>query len=558
VYASSLFGDFICDDYLVIVNNDFIKSVKNLTLLFSRSYLSESLDPLLYKGLPDIGTGETTYRPVATLSYFFSYALFKLHPLGYRLTNILIHIINAILIYLLLNIIFSRPKFSLICAILFGIHPVNAEVLNCAAFRPNSLALLFSLSAIILYFKFKDARDKFKFFYLAVSLFSAVLATFCKEIAVVLPLALILCEYYKTDDNLKQLFLNWRFYVLYFFIDVFYLLVYFFIMPPTQHFFTSASLFNNLIRTFDVLGIYLKEMFFPLNVVLIPPMTIMKSYFRIAFASLAALLSIFVVLRKRRFRKELSFGIFWFFIWLFPMNNFIVSSRILVANRFLYAPLVGFSMVMGTILIDIQESLFLKKTILKYAAVFACFGYFSIFTISTNASWNNDVILSLSVVEKYPLNPYAHIDLAEKWLRKGNDWEALNELNIAMSKGPRDMDTFDVARAYSMSGLIYIKQHAYAKAEERYLQAINLFPRMPYFYVALGGCYGKQGLYEKALQQFELAKKINPSFFIAYIKSGQVYMLMRRYAEAKREFLAALKIYPKSDEAKMYLERIKE
>ena len=69
-YAPSLDNDFIWDDAMVIVKNDFVKSWDNFPRLFTRDYLSSPSD--IYDGLGTrlIGAGEITYRPVLTFTYF--------------------------------------------------------------------------------------------------------------------------------------------------------------------------------------------------------------------------------------------------------------------------------------------------------------------------------------------------------------------------------------------------------------------------------------------------------------------------------------------------------
>lgn len=558
VYVNSLFGDFIYDDYITIVDNDFIKSQKNLTLLLSRRYLTHPLEAMFNPRAYNIGAGEATYRPIATLSYFLNYALFKLNPFGYRLINLLIHIVNALFIYSLLDILFVNPRLSLFSAILFGIHPINVEVLNCTALRPNSLAFLFSLLAIILYFKFKRKIGKIKYFYLLASLFSALLAVFSKEIAVVLPLALILCEYYQMDFNLKRLFANWRVYFLYFFVNIFYLLVYFFVFPPKQEIFASLGIYNNLISMFDILGIYLKDMLFPKDLVCLPPI-IPISYLRVVFAVILVLIFVYIVLKRRRFAKEISFAILWFFLWLLPSNNFINAFRIPGAYRFLYISIMGFGLLLSVLFTKLWErnARFLSEMfVLRRILFFACLGYFSIFTISANACWKNEMILYLSMVKKYPWSSYAHTTFGSVLLKYGNYQEAMKEFNFVLSQDRHSYGSLDLVKVYCNLGFIYRQEGQYSKAEQMYAEALKLFPHIAYIHTELGICYGQQGLYEKALQCFNKAKEINPSFSPACVYSGVSYVLMQKYAEAKREFLLALEIYPDSQVAKDNLKRL--
>lgn len=139
VYANSLKNSFVRDDHIVIVNNDFVKSWKNFPLIFTGDYLTP-ISEIKHLGTRDIGSGETTYRPVVTISYFIDYSLWKLNPFGYHLTNLLLHIFNAILLYVFINLIAKNKKVALLTSLLFTLHPANSEAVNGIAFREDLLA----------------------------------------------------------------------------------------------------------------------------------------------------------------------------------------------------------------------------------------------------------------------------------------------------------------------------------------------------------------------------------------------------------------------------------
>ncbi|MDD5155405.1 MAG: tetratricopeptide repeat protein [Candidatus Omnitrophica bacterium] len=544
VYANSLTGNFVYDDYLVIVNNTFIKSTDNLKLFFNSRYLTHPLEAAFNEGAYNIGSGESSYRPVATLSYFLNYAIFKLDPFGYRLVNIAIHILCAVFIYLLFNRVFSRPRLALFAALIFGLHPVNAEVVNCTAFRSNSLALLFCLLTIILYFRSKAKTGKYRYLYLSASLFSASLAFFSKETALILPLALILCDYYSFNFDLSGLLKRWRIYFLYFLVGAICIFIYFAIMPPKQHIFNVFPAYGNLMRMFAVTGLYLKAVLYPADLALIDTTEIYHSGFVLILGIGAFVLAAYVLLKIRKFPPEASFGIIWFFLWMLPMNNFINSFRIPAAYRYLYVAMPGFALVLGLILSKIERSC-VKMPVLQRLAPFACLGYFAIFTVSTNATWKNDIILNMSVVEKNPKSLYAHLNWGNALLKYGNLGEARDELSSALSRPDlHKCNPSEVSLAYSNLGYIYLTENEYAKAEEAYRHALRLTPNLAHLHTQLGICYARQGLYEKALDYFNKAKMINPSYAPAYVRTAKVYMSLRKYAQAEIEFNKALEIYP--------------
>ncbi|MFH1577563.1 MAG: tetratricopeptide repeat protein [Candidatus Omnitrophota bacterium] len=560
-YAGSLSSGFVYDDFAIIVHNNFIKSWRNIYMLFSQRYISHPMEVIFNMDTYNIGAGESTYRPVATLSYFLNYRLFKLNPWGYRLTNIVLHIINAILIYFLIRLLFKKDNLALCSAVLFGIHPVNAEVLNCTAFRPNILVFLFSLTSIFLYFKYKDASgNRQKPFFLLLSLFSFLLALFSKEIAFILPVALILCDLFYIKFDFKKIFTNFRIYILYFLVDAFYLVVYFFIFTPTLKITQSFELYNGVLSMFDVLGRYLQYMALPVSLIpreLGAPLLLI-SYWRIVFAIGVATLCVYLVVRRWRHMPEISFSILWFFIWLLPINNFLYSLRIPIAFRFLYIPILGFSIALAVLLIKIwdRNSRFLPALLLlRRALVILVFGYFLLFTISGNIIWKNELVFYSFAIEKYPLSTNAHSALGATFAKYGERHEAQKEFNtvLSLSQNRNLFMPFPYALASAYLGGFYLADGEYSRAEQMYLQALEVFPHSARIYTELGNCYQKQGLYKKSLEYFKEAKKINPRFTPAYINSGITYELMHKYLAAKQEWELALEIYPGATEARVLL-----
>ena len=88
-YLDTLFNTFVFDDVCVISGNYFIRDLKNFWGLFTSKYFAAS--------------GELSYRPVVTLSYFVDYSLWHLNPLGYHLTNIVLHTLNSALLFFLVQ-----------------------------------------------------------------------------------------------------------------------------------------------------------------------------------------------------------------------------------------------------------------------------------------------------------------------------------------------------------------------------------------------------------------------------------------------------------------------
>src|SRR3989338_9876756 len=146
-YLNSLSNQFVYDDEFTIVNNYFVKKWENLPLLFSKDYFRFS--------------GELSYRPVVTLSYFIDYTLWKLNPFGFHLTNTLLHTLNSILLFFLLKRVFNYQATSFITAIIFSCHPLLTEAVNAISYREDLLAATFFIAAFLLYIKTSKVERPF-------------------------------------------------------------------------------------------------------------------------------------------------------------------------------------------------------------------------------------------------------------------------------------------------------------------------------------------------------------------------------------------------------------
>ena len=130
VFFNTASNAFVYDDSVTVVHNSLIKNWKNIHSLFSFHYFMLS--------------GELSYRPVVTLSYFIDYFLWGLNPVGFHLTNIFLHAGNTILFYFFLKRVVKANTSAFIAALLFTTHPVLTEAVNSVSYREDMLAAFFS------------------------------------------------------------------------------------------------------------------------------------------------------------------------------------------------------------------------------------------------------------------------------------------------------------------------------------------------------------------------------------------------------------------------------
>lgn len=132
-------------------------------------------------------TESEQYQPLTYTSFWIERRLWGLRAEGYHLVNIVLHAVNAVLVWLLLSKIGVRG--AALAALLFAVHPVNVESVAWIYERKNVLSGLFFLLTFLALFRFDEKRS-WRWYAMAVVLFAAALLA--KASTVVLPAVLLL------------------------------------------------------------------------------------------------------------------------------------------------------------------------------------------------------------------------------------------------------------------------------------------------------------------------------------------------------------------------------
>lgn len=195
VYLPGINGPFVFDDLSNITNNSFLRIQE---LSFSS----------LYSGATS-GHAGPLKRPVAMLSFALNYYFTGGYiASAFKITNILIHSLNAALVFILSLQLFNRSAtitdknltglyLAAGISLMWALHPINLTSVLYVVQRMTSLSTLFSLSCIIFYLSARNHWLQHSFSWRVASLFlaglaSLVLALYSKENAILIPL-IILC-----------------------------------------------------------------------------------------------------------------------------------------------------------------------------------------------------------------------------------------------------------------------------------------------------------------------------------------------------------------------------
>ncbi len=162
---------FSYDDVRVVGANDFASDAANLRHLFTPTYFQRS--------------GELSYRPVVTLSYFADYALWFGAAWGCHFTNLALHVMACVALYwLAVEAGFGR-RVGFCAAVLFGVFPLQSEAICAIGFREDLLLAAFGFASLAAALRSLDAARPAG--WLAAAGVLGLGAMFSKEPGVVLP-----------------------------------------------------------------------------------------------------------------------------------------------------------------------------------------------------------------------------------------------------------------------------------------------------------------------------------------------------------------------------------
>ncbi len=566
IYSNTLKNGFVFDDEITIVNNTMVKNFSNISKLVMKEYFSTS--------------GEMSYRPVVTLTYFIDYAIYGLKPYGYHLTNLILHAINGVILYIFITLLFKPSQSSsfnlqssifrpihwmgapqLLISLLFITHPVLTEAVNAISFREDLLCFLFYISALILYIKLKDESSKLKTAIFSLQLLALsfyLLALLSKEMAITFPLIIYLYEWIYNSPtkenrglvplnkggikgvvlNIVQFLFN-RYTIGYIAITIFYLYLRFYLfLNPSGDDIKVWSLYERLMTIPYLILKYLLLLIAPVSLsadYVIAPIKSLSSPVFIFLSLLLISLFIMTYMLGRK-DKNISFGIFFFFITLIPVYNIFPLFNPL-AERYLYLPLTGFILVIFSIIQNISGKYESKRFYIPIFFIIIIISIHSLLVVKRNVIWMDNYSLWYETAKMMPENSRAHNNLGNIYFKQGRLDEAINEYLTALKLDP-------YTEAYKNLGIAYSKQGRLDEAIKAYLTALKIRPDDAGSYFNLGFTYFKQGLLNEAIRAYQTVLRLRPNFIEAHYYLALTYFKQGRLDEAIKAYQSTLKLIP--------------
>lgn len=437
------------------------------------------------------------YAPIHILSYSIDYTFWGLNPFGYHLTNIALQAICGILFYRLLWLIYRRRDVCFIAALFFVVHPVQVESVAWISQRKNLLSMCFFLLAMICYLVYVN-RDK-KYYFLSLLFFT--LALLSKSVVLILPVALLLMDF--TILEKKPSLRIFKDKVPYFLLSAVSAVLT--VISQGEGFnggiisdYHGGSSYSTFLTMLTVFAEYLRMVIWPsrLSAVYAPP--IRASFLDPAVLFSALLLMLLTVVSWLLYKKEKNAAFWlWFSLLAFVPVSQIIPITTMMNDRYLYYPMLGFSVLLGIAFVRITKGHGERFRFICSIALAAIFLVLSVAAHGRGRVWQDAYHLWSDAVAKTPGSGFAHQGLAEIQEKRGELVGAAMEYTVAISLLPYN------AELYNKLGVVYVRMGLLSQAIDKFQHAIALKPLEPSFRTNLGSVYIESGEYKKAIPIYE-------------------------------------------------------
>jgi len=539
-YVPAMRAGYIWDDDHHITENSTLRTPDGLRRIW--------LEP---KALPQ-------YYPLVHTTFWLEYHLWKLHPFGYHLVNVLLHGCNAILLLLLLR--YLRVPGDWLAALIFALHPVQVESVAWITERKNVLSGLFYLSSFLAYLRFYDLASNsdhisssthpaapewsgHPWLFYALSLLLFLCALLSKTVTCSLPAAILLVLWWKRDR------IRWRDLpplIPYFVVGVFLGLTT--IWLEKHHVYAQGaewalSFVDRCLVAGRALWFYAGKLLWPQKLTFIYPRWQIDSgvWWQYLFPLAAVAVIVILWLLRRRIGKGPFVAVAFFAGTLLPALGFfdIYPMRFsFVADHFQYLASIGLLALAAAAMTTFFGRLGPRQSFVGIVVCMAVLFVFGLQVWKQGNIYKDAETLYRDTISKNPNAWMAHNNLGVFLEQQGNLDEAMAHFAKAIRIKP------DHALAHYNMAEALARQEKFEEAMAYNLKALQIKPDFPQPYNFLGMIYARQGKIDQAILYFHKALKLSPYYASARNNLGALLAREGKLDEAIAQLSEALRILP--------------
>jgi tetratricopeptide (TPR) repeat protein len=533
-----------------------------LTNFDDDNYITENSHVLTGLNAANVRWAFTTYHasnwhPLTWLSHMLDCQLYGSNPVEPHLTNLSLHILNTLLLFLLLARITGTVGRSGLVAGIFALHPLHVESVAWVAERKDVLSSFFFLLTLWAYAEYIRSRSeivesaKNKASYKAVlvyflALFFFALGLLSKPMVVTLPFVLLLLDWWplrrpaiSTTWTIK----GWMALVVE--------KIPFFALSVASCVFTYiAQEHGGAVMTFESISLedrisnaliaycrYLGKTLWPQHLAAFYPFPGEWPFITaLGATALLATITVLAVMYWRR-RPYFAVGWFWFLGMLVPVIGLIQVGLQSMADRYMYLPMIGLSIAAIWGLADLTTSLHVPKLISSAVGILVLGVWFSVTQLQVLV-WSNSHTLFEHALAVTPNNFVAQHNLGLADATQARFRAAIDHFNKAIALKP------DFARIHNNLGFTLYTTGKIDEAIAEYQEALRMQPNVAQAHNNLANALMKKGERDAALQHYAEAIRLNLDFAEIHYDYANALAAAGDLDQAAHHFAEALRINP--------------
>lgn len=500
------------DDRLVLTNPDIHGcTIPHVVRIFSSFYLNH-------------------YEPLTMLSFMTEYTLFGPDPLPYHLTNLLLHILNALLVFMLIKTLSGSRRIGLCTALLFALHPLRVESVAWIAERKGLLCACFYYLSLLLYVRYYRTK---RFHWYFGSLLTLTAALLSKSMAISQPFVLLLLDLFAGRIIHRKVLLEKT---------PFFLLAAaggILAMIGAHHVTTLQILpfHERLVASLLALVFYGYKTIVPVNLCALYSSGGMlngMSGQTVATGTITIVAVIVLFICSRIDTRKKIFGAAFFLVTMVPVLQVVSSGGWTnITNRYTYIPQVGLLYLFSEIAVLAYRRSGMPLKRMLFTGIAALLLCCVVLTSRRCLIWRNSMTLWNDTIGKCP-GAVAHCNRGVAWKSAGEFKKAMRDLDRAIA-----LDS-SYAFSYENRGELFLEQGNLERAFADFTRAISLEPNYASAYGNRGSTYLYRGNVAGALADFQREIEITPRNAQAYYNRGLAYSLNNDFQRAIADYSYAI------------------
>ena len=490
------------------------------------------------------------WHPVTSLSHMLDCQVYGLNAGGHHFTNVLLHTLAVVLLFLFLQQTTGALWRSAFVAAVFAIHPLRVESVAWIAERKDVLSGVFFMLTVIAYARYA-AGERSLGRYLLVALCFA-LGLMAKPMLVTLPCVLLLLDYWPlcrfgshssgSDTTIARRSTFSRLVAEKIPLFLLSLLSSLLTWRAQQEFVRSTTEIPLLLRAENAAVScvrYLQQLLWPTDLApFYPHPQAIPLLSVIAAVALLVAISAVVLYFGRRLPYLIT-GWGWYLVMLLPVIGLIQVGEQAMADRYTYLPHIGIVLALTWTVGGATAGARQWQRAVAYTAV-ALMAALAWCAGQQTAYWRNSESLWLHTLAVTTNNDLAHNNLGEVWSRSGRVDDAIDEYQAALQITPES------PLARNNLGLAFLKEGRALEAIQEFRRVLSREPQNIQVRLNLAGALLRSGRATEAIAEYEEAVAIKPDLAQGHLDLGQALMRVGRFADAISEFKIAVQLRPRN------------